>query len=64
MLRDLSEAWTRVSGQSEVDVVIALVEVPSEDIMEAGLIAPLPGQEQQWFAEHHDKLVELGWADQ
>jgi hypothetical protein len=30
--------------------------------MEAGLIFPQPGREQQWFDENRARLTELGWT--
>jgi phenylpyruvate tautomerase PptA (4-oxalocrotonate tautomerase family) len=62
MLRDLSQMWTRITGQSERELVVALDEVKSENAMEAGLIFPKPGHEQQWFDENRARLTELGWT--
>jgi phenylpyruvate tautomerase PptA (4-oxalocrotonate tautomerase family) len=60
MLRDLSEMWTRLTGQSDAEVLIALNEVDPQNAMEAGLILPEPGSEQQWFDENRARLTELG----
>jgi phenylpyruvate tautomerase PptA (4-oxalocrotonate tautomerase family) len=62
MLRTLSKMWTRLTGQSEVDLLIGLNEIPSENVMEVGLIFPQPGDEQQWFDENRARLTELGWT--
>ena len=62
MLRALSEMWTRLAGESEVDLLIGLSEIPSENVLEAGLIFPQPGHEQQWFDENRARLTELGWT--
>jgi phenylpyruvate tautomerase PptA (4-oxalocrotonate tautomerase family) len=62
MLRALSEMWTRLSGQSEADLVVGLDDIPSENVMEAGLIFPQPGHEQRWFDENRARLTELGWT--
>jgi phenylpyruvate tautomerase PptA (4-oxalocrotonate tautomerase family) len=62
MLRALSEMWTRLTGQSEADLIIGLTEIPSENAMEAGLIFPQPGHERQWFDENRARLTELGWT--
>ena len=62
ILRTLSEMWTRLTGQSEADLVIGLTEIPSENAMEAALIFPQPGHEQQWFDENRARLTELGWT--
>ena len=60
MLRALSETWTRLTGQSEADLLIGLSEIPSENVLEAGLIFPQPGHEQQWFDENRATLTESG----
>ena len=62
MLRDLSEMWTRLTGQTEAELIVALNESKSENIMEAGLIFPAAGHEQQWFDENRARLAELGWT--
>ena len=41
--------WTRLTDQPEGEVLIALREVKAENAIEAGVILPEPGQEQQWF---------------
>lgn len=60
MLRDLSEMWTRLTGQSDAEVLVALNEADPQNVMEAGLILPEPGAEQQWFDENRARLTELG----
>jgi hypothetical protein len=30
--------------------------------MEAGLILPEPGREQQWFDQNRGRITQLGWA--
>ena len=52
--------WTRVTGQSEGELLVVLNEADPANAMEAGLIMPEPGQEQQWFDENRAKLIELG----
>ena len=47
ILRDLSQMWTRVTGQPEEELLISLWENPAENAMEAGSIFPALGQEQQ-----------------
>jgi phenylpyruvate tautomerase PptA (4-oxalocrotonate tautomerase family) len=61
MLRDLSQMWRRLTGQSEAEVLVALSEVNPQNVMEAGLILPEPGTEQQWFDENRARLTELGF---
>jgi phenylpyruvate tautomerase PptA (4-oxalocrotonate tautomerase family) len=36
-------------------------EVDPANAMEAGLILPEPGSEQQWFDHNRDRLTQLGW---
>ena len=47
ILRDLSQMWTRVTGQPDEELLISLWENPAENAMEAGSIFPALGQEQQ-----------------
>lgn len=60
MLREFSGMWTRVTGQSEAEFLVALSEVDPANAMEAGLILPEPGQEQEWFDENAGRLAEMG----
>ena len=59
MLREFSRMWTRITGQSEADFLVALTEIDPANAMEAGLILPEPGREQEWFAENRVSLAEL-----
>jgi phenylpyruvate tautomerase PptA (4-oxalocrotonate tautomerase family) len=61
ILRDLSQMWTRLTGQSEAEILVALNEANPQNVMEAGLILPQPGQEQQWFDQNRARLTELGF---
>src|ERR1700741_184646 len=60
LLRDLSQMWTRLSGQSEAELIVALRETPAENATQGGLILAEPRHEQQWFDENHAKLAEFG----
>ena len=60
LLRDLSQMWTRLTNQSEAEVIVALKETPAENATQAGLIFAGPGDEQRWFDENRAKLAELG----
>jgi phenylpyruvate tautomerase PptA (4-oxalocrotonate tautomerase family) len=62
MLRDLSQMWIRVTGQSEAELVVSLTEIDPTNAMEAGLILPEPGSEQQWFGQNRGRLTQLGWT--
>jgi phenylpyruvate tautomerase PptA (4-oxalocrotonate tautomerase family) len=59
-LREFSRMWTRVTGQSEAEFLVALTEVDPANAMEAGLILPEPGHEQEWFDKNRARLAELG----
>ena len=60
ILRDLSQTWTRLAGQPEEELLVSLWESPAENVMEAGLIFPELGQEQQWLNKNRARLTELG----
>jgi phenylpyruvate tautomerase PptA (4-oxalocrotonate tautomerase family) len=61
LLSSLSQMWTSLTGQRSAQLIIALKETPSENVMEAGLIFPAPGQEAQWAHDNRARLAELGW---
>ncbi|MGO9033287.1 tautomerase family protein [Mycobacterium sp.] len=50
-LRDLSLMWTRLTDEPEGEVLIALREVKAENAIEAGVIVPESGEEQQWLEQ-------------
>ena len=60
ILRDLAEMWTTQTGQSSGELLMSIQEADPRASMEAGLIMPAPGEEDAWFAEHADRLRELG----
>ena len=60
MLCEFSRMWTRLTGQPEAEFLVALSEFDPANAMEAGLILPEPGHEQQWFDENRARLAELG----
>jgi phenylpyruvate tautomerase PptA (4-oxalocrotonate tautomerase family) len=60
ILRQLSEMWTRLTGQSEGELMVVLAESDPANAMEAGLILPESGQEQQWLDENRARLTQLG----
>lgn len=60
MLRDFSRMWTRITGQSEAELLIALDEADPANAVEAGLILPEPGHEDEWFEQNRARLAELG----
>lgn len=60
LLRELSNMWTRITGQSEAELLITLTEVDPANAMESGLILPEPGDEPEWFEVNRARLVGLG----
>jgi phenylpyruvate tautomerase PptA (4-oxalocrotonate tautomerase family) len=60
MLRQLSEIWTRNSGQPLADLWISVTEIDPTNVLEAGLFIPAPGHEREWIVENRDRLGELG----
>jgi phenylpyruvate tautomerase PptA (4-oxalocrotonate tautomerase family) len=60
ILTELSQMWSRLTGQAEGELLISLWENPPENVMEAGLIFPALGQEEQWFEKNRARLTELG----
>jgi phenylpyruvate tautomerase PptA (4-oxalocrotonate tautomerase family) len=45
ILRELSQMWTRLTGQPEEELLLSLWENPAENAMEGGSIFPEIGQE-------------------
>ena len=60
MLRQLSQIWTRNSGQPEADLWISVTEIDPTNVMDAGLFIAEPGREREWLEENRDRLAELG----
>jgi phenylpyruvate tautomerase PptA (4-oxalocrotonate tautomerase family) len=60
MLRQFTQMWTRITGQSEVDLWVSLIEIDPTNLMEAGLFFPEPSHEPEWIEENHARLAELG----
>lgn len=59
LLKSLSAAWSRLTGQPERKLVIRVEEAAAETIMEAGLIMPRPGDEVAWMTTNKAALGEL-----
>jgi phenylpyruvate tautomerase PptA (4-oxalocrotonate tautomerase family) len=49
-MAQISSAWTRVTGQTEKELVVTITDIRSETWMEAGQLMPQPGCEKDWFA--------------
>ncbi len=49
LLKAISAAWSRLTGQPERNLVLRVEEADPATIMEAGLILPRPGEEAAWF---------------
>ena len=60
MLIQLSQIWTRATGQSEADLWISVTEVDHTNVMDAGMFIPEPGHEHEWFEENRARLAESG----
>ena len=60
MLRELSHIWTRITGQSEADLWVSLIEIDHTNVLEAGLFIPELGHDREWFEENRARLAELG----
>ena len=59
LLKSLSAAWSRLTGQPERNLVLRVEEADAATIMEAGLIMPRPGEEVFWFEANKAVLGEL-----
>jgi phenylpyruvate tautomerase PptA (4-oxalocrotonate tautomerase family) len=59
LLKSLSAAWSRLTGQPEWNLVIRVEEADAATIMEAGLIMPRPGEEAAWFEANKAVLGNL-----
>lgn len=58
LLKSLSAAWARLTGQPERNLIVRVEEADAQTIMEAGLIMPAPGQEAAWMAANKAALGE------
>lgn len=59
MLGEISDSWSRLTGQPALQLIVDLAQTDASEIMEAGLIVPEPGQEMAWFEQHRDQLSEF-----
>jgi phenylpyruvate tautomerase PptA (4-oxalocrotonate tautomerase family) len=59
MLQEISDSWSRLTGQPAAQLLVSLTQTDAAEIMEAGLILPEPGQEMAWFEEHKELLSDL-----
>jgi phenylpyruvate tautomerase PptA (4-oxalocrotonate tautomerase family) len=62
LLKSLSAAWSRLTGQPERNLVIRVEEADAATIMEAGLIMPRPGEEVAWLETNKAILGEMQTA--
>jgi phenylpyruvate tautomerase PptA (4-oxalocrotonate tautomerase family) len=60
MLRELSQIWTRNSGQPEADLWISVTEIDPTNVLEAGMFIPEPGHESEWLEENRERLAGSG----
>ena len=59
LLKSLSAAWSRLTGQPERNLILKVEEADPAVIMEAGLIMPRPGEEAAWMEANKAALGEL-----
>ena len=57
IMKQISAAWSRLTGQPENQLVIRIFEVNSETVMEFGLVLPAPGNEEMWMAKNAAALA-------
>ena len=62
LLKSLSAAWSRLTGQPERNLVLRVEEAQASTIMEAGLIMPEPGAEAAWLEANKAALGEMQTA--
>jgi phenylpyruvate tautomerase PptA (4-oxalocrotonate tautomerase family) len=58
LLKSLSVAWSRLTGQPERNLILKVEEADPAVIMEAGLIMPRPGEEAAWLDANKAVLAE------
>ena len=59
LLKSLSAAWSRLTGQPERNLILKVEEADPSVIMEAGLIMPRPGEEVAWLEANKTALGEV-----
>ncbi len=59
LLKSLSAAWSRLTGQPERNLILKVEEADPSVIMEAGLIMPRPGEEAAWLEANKTALGEV-----
>ncbi len=50
LMARISSGWSKVTGQTERELVVTMTDIRSETWMEAGQLMPQPGGEKEWFA--------------
>ena len=50
LMTQISSGWSKVTGQTERELVVTIADIRSETWMEAGQLMPQPGGEKEWFA--------------
>jgi phenylpyruvate tautomerase PptA (4-oxalocrotonate tautomerase family) len=59
LLTRLAASWSSVTGHPSHQILAFLNEVDPGSQMEAGMIAPSPGEESVWTRQHNRELGEL-----
>jgi phenylpyruvate tautomerase PptA (4-oxalocrotonate tautomerase family) len=54
LIKAIADAWSQITGQPAVHLVVAIAEIEPEAVMEYGLFLPGPGDEAEWFATNSD----------
>jgi len=63
LLTRISEAWSRITGQDVRHTLVYIDEIEPTSLMEAGLMAPAPGEEAVWVRQYQQELGELRHRD-
>ena len=58
LLKSISSAWPRLTGQPERNLILKIDEADPATIMEASLILPRPGEEAAWLEANKAVLGE------
>jgi phenylpyruvate tautomerase PptA (4-oxalocrotonate tautomerase family) len=59
LLTRLSQAWSRITGEDIRHTMVYIDETDPASMMEAGLLAPVPGEEAVWVRHYQQELGEL-----
>jgi phenylpyruvate tautomerase PptA (4-oxalocrotonate tautomerase family) len=60
IMKEISNSWSRLTGQPESQIVINISEFESQTVMEFGLVMPNPADEDKWLHDNEAALLEAG----